>query len=98
METPWEKMRFQKGQSGPPKGRPKGVRNKITASLKEDILEVYQETGGKAGLAKWVNEGKRNRAMFYQWIIMRLLPQEQIHSGGIEHKFSFKFGSNGNGD
>ena len=67
-------MSFKKGQSGNPRGRPKGIRNKIPTSLKEDILEVYQNLGGKAGLEKWARASQRNLAMFYQWTIAKLLP------------------------
>jgi len=41
--------RFAEGNGGGP-GRPKGKRNKVTAVLRDDILQAYQERGGVAWL------------------------------------------------
>ena len=41
--------RFAEGNHGGP-GRPKGSPNKITALLKDDIAEAYQQRGGVAWL------------------------------------------------
>jgi hypothetical protein len=65
---------FPKGESGNPKGRPKGIPNKITTSVKEDVLEVYQNLGGKLGLEKWARLSTRNLSTFYGWMMSKLLP------------------------
>ncbi len=39
-------MKFQPGQSGNTKGRPKGSPNKITASVKEAIMAAFDNAGG----------------------------------------------------
>ena len=39
-------MKFQPGQSGNTKGRPKGSPHKITASVKKAILQAFDNAGG----------------------------------------------------
>lgn len=68
------KRGLPKGISGNPKGRPKGTPNKITASIKEDVLEVYRNLGGKDGLEKWARLSTRNLSTFYGWMMSKLLP------------------------
>lgn len=43
-------MPFQKGQSGNPAGRKKGVKSRIPQSIKEAIEKAFDEAGGVAYL------------------------------------------------
>jgi hypothetical protein len=72
---------FQPGQSGNPAGKRKGTLNKFT-TLKRAFLDAFEQTGGAQGLMTWIEENKRNRAMFYQ-MITKLFPQEVEQSGSV---------------
>jgi hypothetical protein len=77
-------------------GRPKGSRNKIAKTAKENIEKVFDMLGGIDGLHRWANRNDHNRAIFYQSLYSKILPMEQVHSGEVAHTLRFKFG-NGNG-
>ena len=66
-------MRYKKGQSGNPSGRPRGTKNKFTVDLKDAFLKAFEKSGGVEGLTDWVNRNPRNRGMFYQ-TITKMLP------------------------
>lgn len=62
-------------KAGP--GRPRGVVNKVTASVKECITKAFDDLGGVDGLVEWAQSSDKNRAAFYQtW--GRLAPREVI--------------------
>ncbi len=50
---------WKKGESGNPKGRPKGARDKFT-DLKNSFLTVYQELGGDEYLKEFAKENPRD--------------------------------------
>lgn len=62
--------KFQPGN----KGKPKGAKNKITRTVKEAVLDVFNklQDDPKANLLEW---GKKNPSMFYQ-IAAKLIPTE----------------------
>lgn len=62
-------------------GRKDGSVGKFTGSVKETILEVFEELGGKQGLLTWVKETKSNKRMFYS-AFMKMLPREVFVSNG----------------
>jgi hypothetical protein len=55
-----------------PPGRPKGSRNKVTNTAKENIIAVFTRLGGTAEMAKWAED---NQTEFYK-LYARLIPTE----------------------
>lgn len=62
---------FQKGEGG----RKEGCANKITGSVKETILDVFNKMGGAEGLYAWATECATNKRLFYM-SFMKMLPRE----------------------
>jgi len=60
-------------------GRPKGSRNKVTATAKENIVAVFTRLGSTAAMARWA---KNNETEFYK-LYARLIPVEQHVSGTL---------------
>lgn len=58
-------------------GRPKGRKNKVSATVKDNILAVFTRLGGTAEMAKWA---KDNPTDFYR-LYGRLAPVETQVSG-----------------
>lgn len=54
------------------KGRPKGAKNKATASIKAAFLEAFEKRGGVSALMRWADE---NETEFYKQC-GRLIPTE----------------------
>ena len=65
--------RYGKGQSGNPKGRPKGAKNKTTQTVKALILEVTEGLGGAERLLAWA---EKNAGEFFTKMLTRLIPTE----------------------
>lgn len=69
------------GRPKPPnagKGRKKGSKNKVTASVKQALTEAFEKRGGVASLVKWA---KLNETEFYK-LWGRLVPTEVTGEGG----------------
>lgn len=60
-------------------GRPKGAKNIVGATAKENIVAVFTRLGSTAAMAEWANE---NKTEFYK-LYARLIPVEQHVSGSI---------------
>ena len=63
-------------------GRTAGTPNKVTATVKDNIIAVFNRLEGTAGMAKWAME---NQTQFYQ-IYAKLLPVDL--NGSIDHNVS----------
>lgn len=61
-------------------GRKKGVPNKVSTTVKENVIQVFQQLGGAKAMAEWARE---NPTHFYN-LYAKLLPQD-VHKT-VEHK------------
>jgi hypothetical protein len=70
-------MGFKKGCSGNQSGRPKGARNKVTRTTRENIEQVFLMLGGVKAFRDWAEKEPTD---FYK-IYSRLLPRDIEISG-----------------
>jgi len=78
-------MPFKAGQSGNPKGRPKGAKDKIARTAKENIEKVVNELGGYEGILTWAEKNYRNQGLLYSWYF-KMLPSNVGIEGSIKHE------------
>ena len=76
---------WKKGKPGGP-GRPKGVPNKVTTSVRDAIIEAFDKMGGVPALVRWA---KANPTDFYK-LWTRLLPIQITGEGGGAIKIETK--------
>jgi hypothetical protein len=73
-------MANPKPKPGP--GRPKGSKNKLTASIKEAIERAFEEVGGQSYLAKVAQEDPRT----FCTLLGKLLPMQVTGEDGAPIK------------
>ena len=79
-------MRYKKGQSGNPNGRPKGAKDKIARSAKETIEKAVEQIGGVDELVAWAKKNNRNQEKLYDWYF-KMLPSSIVGGQDDEGKF-----------
>ena len=63
-----ESPKFKKGNPG----RPKGAKDKVSRTVKENIEETFQKLGGIKGLIEWANKSNYNKEKVYSWYFSML--------------------------
>lgn len=61
-------------------GRPKGVPNKVSTSMKQAIAEAFEQLGGTQRMVQWAMEDPKHLTEFYK-LAARLIPVETQVSG-----------------
>lgn len=64
-----------------PRGRPKGVPNKLTQDVRAMIQEVIDGLGGAQRMMAWAKEDPLNERMFWSQVMPKVLPKE-VNVGG----------------
>lgn len=73
---------FKKGAKRLPNaGRKKGTPNKVTVEVKQAIALAFEGIGGVAKLTAWA---KKNPALFYTKVWIKLLPMKVTVDGNID--------------
>jgi hypothetical protein len=67
-------MVFKPGQSGNPKGKPKGTQNKATVQLREAILGALEAAGGEEGSVGYLTRLAINNSSAFASLLARVLP------------------------
>ncbi len=74
-------MPFKKGQSGNPKGKPKGAISRCTKA-KADYFEIYEKLGGYKALLKYMQQNKGLWPDFYFKVLPGLMPKKEAGADG----------------
>ena len=85
----------EKGKKGIKKGnpgRPKGAKDKIARTAKQNIEKVVEELGGWKAILKWAQKNQRNEGLVYGWYF-KMLPSNVTIDGDLNvvYQVSEKF-------
>jgi len=72
-------------------GRPKGVPNKVSRQVKENIISVFEELGGREAMTEWAKRDERNMTEFYR-MYTKMAPIEQKITGDAENPIQMAIG------
>ena len=91
-KKPPEKGERPRGNGGVPVpgGRPKGVKNKLTTTIRDAVMQAFDEVGGAQYLVKLANGTQSDRAAF-TGLLNKVLPT-QINAnveGGVQVQLSW---------
>jgi len=80
--------KFKRGNPG----RPKGAKDKITRTAKENIEKVVKELGGYEGILKWAKKNNHTQGLLYSWYF-KMLPTNVSVEGdlNVTYQLSDKF-------
>jgi len=80
-------MRYQKGQSGNPKGKKRGTLNKFT-TLKQAFLNSFnsEKMGGEKGMTNVFSRNDFTKREFYK-LISKMLPSNVTVDGKVSMTF-----------
>jgi hypothetical protein len=81
------KIGVNRGNAG--KGRPKGAKNKTTATAKEAIALAAEGIGGVDRMIEWIKEDDANEKVFWSQMYTKLLPH-QVEGTGDNGEIIFK--------
>ena len=73
--------KWKPGQSGNPKGRPKGSRDRINKAFVDDLTDDWREHGQKA-----VEQVRKERPAEYVRIVASLLPKEAMVQVNLQNE------------
>lgn len=80
---PKEDTQFKPGQSGNPKGKPKGARDKVLI-LMDAFLDTFNRLEkNDGGLYEWAKANRITKADFYK-LVAKMLPSKIEHSGNVD--------------
>jgi len=77
-----------KGTAGP--GRPKGIPNKATQSVKEAIALAAKGLGGVDRLIAWAQEDPANERAFWATIYTKLVPTDISAAVSVDGQLSIR--------
>ena len=73
-------------------GRKKGTQNKATVGVRDSILAVAEELGGRERLLAWVNADFDNERVFWSQMWLKVLPHDTNIAGPTKVTVMFPAG------
>jgi hypothetical protein len=67
-------------------GRKKGTPNKLSATVKDNVIEVFAEIGGIEHMKQWALDNPNNFYNIYAKLLPTEIEAEVAHSGEILNK------------